>query len=89
MDKTAKKIILFWNMSHGLVEGIIISKKSAAFIFTVDILPTEAVYFSEMFILIDSTATCHIQEDHDLYTQSLELKETNCWRASEYCTQQN
>jgi hypothetical protein len=76
-------------MSHGLVEGITISEQSAAFIFMVDILQMEEVYFSKMFILIDSTATCHVQEDHDLYTQSSELKETNCWGASGYCTQQN
>jgi len=87
--KGAGKIILFWNMSCGLVEGVTISEQYAAFIFTVDILQMEAVYFSERSILINSITQSHIQEDHDLYTQSSELKGTNCWRAPGYCTQQN
>jgi hypothetical protein len=74
-------------MSRGLVEGITISEQSVAFIFTADILQMEAVYFPEMFKLINSTTQCHIQED--LYTQSSELKGTNCWGAPGYCTQQN
>jgi len=76
-------------MSHGLVEGITISEQSAVFIFMADILQMEAVYFPEMFKLIISTIQCQIQEDHDLYTQSSELKGTNCWGAPGYCTQQN
>jgi hypothetical protein len=83
------KIILFWNMSCGLGEGITISEQSAAFIFTEDILQMEIAYFFEMFILTNSTTQSHIQVDHDLYTQSSELKGTNCWGAPGYCTWQN
>jgi len=68
-------------MSCDLVEGITISEQSAAFIFTVDILQMGAAYFSEIFILINLTTQSHTQKDHDLYTQSSELKGTNCWRA--------
>jgi hypothetical protein len=83
------EIIFFWNMSSGLVEGITISEQSVAVIFTVDILQMEGAYFSEMLILIDSTTQSHIQEDHDLYTLSSELKGTNCWGAPGYCIWQN
>jgi ubiquitin C-terminal hydrolase len=76
-------------MSCGLAEGITIAEQSAAFIFTVDILQMVAAYFSEMVILINSITQSHIQEDHDLYTQSSQLKGTNCWQAPGYCTQQN
>jgi hypothetical protein len=75
-------------MSCGLVEGITISEQSAAFIFPADNLQMEAAHLPEMSILINSTTQCHIQEDHDLYTQSSELKGTNSWGALGYCTQQ-
>ena len=88
--KDAEKIILLWDMLCGLLEGITISEQSAAFIFMVDILQMEAEYFSEMFMHINLTTQCHIQEAHELLNfKSHVLKGTNCRGAPGYCTEQN